>query len=137
MQKSKTSSVAQLVANQIEKLAPTRTQREIAERMGFRRPNMLSMIRCGRAAIPFEKIPVFARELEIDSGLLLRMHLKEVWPEFGAVVDSILGGVVGSTERAWLEFVQEANLPAPPRDPEERQKLAELLSEGSWKGSTS
>ena len=56
------TAVADLVSRHIDMMAPRRNQREIAERIGFKRPNMLSMIRTGRAAVPFEKIPIIARE---------------------------------------------------------------------------
>ncbi len=94
---------------------------------------MMSMIRTGRAAVPFEKIPVIARELEIDPALLLRLHLKEVWPEFGAVVDQVLGGVLTDQERKWIRFFEDAGLPEPPSSQKERDALAGLLPSGDWK----
>ena len=125
------TAVADLVSRHIDMMAPRRNQREIAERIGFKRPNMLSMIRTGRAAVPFEKIPIIARELEIDPALLVRMHLKEVWPGFDNVVHEVFGGVLSSTERAWLKFFDEAGLATPPYEPAERNALAEMIKDGS------
>ena len=93
------SLVALMISAAIERLAPRYTQRELAKKMGFLRPNMLSMMRTGNAQVPFTKIPVIAEVLGIDPALLLRTHLRETWPEFGDVVFEIFGGILTEAEQ--------------------------------------
>lgn len=127
-------TVAQLISRHIDMMSPRRNMREISQRMGFRKPNMLSMIRTGRAAVPFEKIPVIARELEIDPALLLRMHLNEVWPGFAKVVEEVFGAIITDCERRWLAFLGDICVIAPPDDLAVRTKVIELLSARGSKG---
>lgn len=127
-------TVAQLISRHIDMMSTKRNMREISQRMGFKKPNMLSMIRTGRAAVPFEKIPVIARELEIDPALLLRMHLNEVWPGFAKVVEDIFGAIVTDSERRWLTFLGELCTAPPPDDPNVKARIVQMLGEAREEG---
>lgn len=129
MKEETPSLVSTLISARIEKLAPYKTQRELAKTMGFSTPNMLSMIRTGRAKVPFAKIPIIADVLEIDPALLLRLHLREQWPEFELVVFEIFGGIITLAERDWIEFFAEIDMPAPPSSAAKRKELKKLLKE--------
>ena len=93
------SLVSIIVSAAIDRLAPRKTQKELAREMGFLRPGMLSMIKTGAARIPFAKLPNVAVALGIDPALLIRTHLCETWPEFEDVVMEVFGGVVTETEQ--------------------------------------
>ena len=121
--------VATMISDRIEKLAPYRNQGELAKAMGFKNPNMLSMIRRGKAKLPFNKIPIVAKALDLDAALLLRTHLREEWPEFESVVFEIFGGVLTKNERVWLEFFTDVEMPALPVDRTKRQDLRDFLEE--------
>ncbi len=95
-----------IVSAAIDKLAPRKTQKELAREMGFLRPGMLSMIKTGAARIPFAKLPNVAEALGIDPALLIRTHLCETWPEFEDVVHEVFGGVLTEAERDWIEFFE-------------------------------
>jgi transcriptional regulator with XRE-family HTH domain len=98
--------VSIIVSAAIDKLAPRKTQKELAREMGFLRPGMLSMIKTGAARIPFAKLPNVAEALGIDPALLIRTHLCETWPEFEDVVHEVFGGVLTEAERDWIEFFE-------------------------------
>jgi hypothetical protein len=100
--------------------------------MGFATPNMLSMIRTGEANVPFAKIPIVARVLKIDPGLLLRTYLRESWPEDEMVVFSIFGGILTAAEREWLKIFEDIELKLPPANLAQRQCLIEILKERAW-----
>ena len=126
------SAVVKLIARAIEDLAPQKTQTELAKEMGFCKPNMLSMIKTGRADVPFHKIPEIAKALDIDPALLLRLHLKDQWPSFGGVVDKIFGGVLTKNEREWLVLFNEIRVEAPPTDRSDRHVVKEILRTLKW-----
>lgn len=113
MPKKSPTIVSTLISAAIDKLAPRMTQRELSLAMGFRTPNMLSMLRTGDAKVPFTKIPMIAAVLDIDPALLFRFHLREQWPEFEEVVFEIFGGVLTRAEREWIEFFSDLDIKLP------------------------
>ena len=126
------SLVSTLISERIDKLAPQKNMRQLAREMGFRNSNMLSMIRRGDAKVPFAKLPIVADVLEIDPALLLRLHLRETWPDFEMVVFEIFGGILTVAEREWIEFFSDEGLVAPPSDMKMRKKLADFLKSLDW-----
>ena len=121
--------VATIISDHINELASHRNQGQLAKTMGFENANMLSMIKLGKAKLPFNKIPIVAKVLEIDAALLLRTHLREEWPEFEAAVFEIFGGVLTMKEKAWLEFFVDIGMPALPTDRQKRKELREFIQE--------
>ncbi|MEO6610384.1 MAG: hypothetical protein ABIN69_18145 [Aestuariivirga sp.] len=121
--------VATMISDRIDKLASHRNQSELAKAMGFKNANMLSMIRRGKAKLPFNKIPIIAKVLDLDAALLLRTHLREEWPEFEAVVFEIFGGVLTVNEKAWLQYFIDVGMPILPVDAVKRQELREFIEE--------
>jgi transcriptional regulator with XRE-family HTH domain len=124
--------VSIIVSAAIDKLAPRKTQKELAREMGFLRPGMLSMIKTGAARIPFTKLPNVAEALGIDPALLIRTHLCETWPEFEDVVHEVFGGVLTEVEREWIEFFEGMGMLSPPANTEMREKLQKILLSHDW-----
>jgi transcriptional regulator with XRE-family HTH domain len=124
--------VSIIVSAAIDKLAPRKTQKELAREMGFLRPGMLSMIKTGAARIPFAKLPNVAEALGIDPALLIRTHLCETWPEFEDVVHEVFGGVLTEAEREWIEFFEGMGMLSPPANTEMREKLQKILLAHDW-----
>lgn len=121
-----------IVSAAIDRLAPHKTQRELAREMGFLKPGMLSMIKTGAARIPFTKLPNVAAALGVDPALLIKTHLCETWPEFEDIVHEVFGGVLTANERDWIDFFEGMGMLAPPSDPEKRQKLQRILLSHDW-----
>lgn len=67
-----------------------KTQREIAEEAGFESRNILSMIKAGDTKLPLNRVSTLARALDIDTGLLLRLTLREYMPDTWRDVESLL-----------------------------------------------
>ena len=126
------SLVSIIVSAAIDRLAPRKTQKELAREMGFLKPGMLSMIKTGATRIPFTKLPNVAAALGIDPALLIRTHLCETWPEFEDIVHEVFGGVLTETEREWIEFFEGMGMLAPPADPDKREKLQKILLAHDW-----
>jgi transcriptional regulator with XRE-family HTH domain len=56
-----------------------RTNEDVAQELGYRAANMISMWRTGRTRIPLEKLPDIARLMKVDIALLLPMWLEQQW----------------------------------------------------------
>ena len=124
--------VSMMVSAAIDRLAPRKTQKELAREMGFMKPGMLSMIKTGSARIPFTKLPNVAAALGLDPALLVKCHLREVWPEFEDVVLEVFGGILTANERAWIEFFEGMGLLSPPTEADKREKLQKILLAHDW-----
>jgi hypothetical protein len=107
MKNSYDVKVADYVAKHLEiQAAAGRTARQIAAEVGFKNPNMISMIKTGRAKVPFEKIPALARALRVDVALLLRLALEQQWPKINKTVCEIFGSILTANERDIIETVR-------------------------------
>jgi transcriptional regulator with XRE-family HTH domain len=56
-----------------------RTNEDVAQELGYRAANMISMWRTGRTRVPLEKLPDIARLMKVDIALLLPMWLEQQW----------------------------------------------------------
>lgn len=61
--------------------ASPKTAAEIAENIGYKFPNMISMIRSGATALPWDKIIPLARELEFDPRALMVLWFEQHHPD--------------------------------------------------------
>lgn len=61
----------------------TKNQTEIARAMGFRHPNMVTMIKTGVAKMPFGKIDAFCQSTGTNANeltaLCLRQYVPDIW----------------------------------------------------------
>jgi len=83
------SPTARLIAEAID--ASGKTQREIANKIGFERPNVVSMLKSGEMRMPIERIPAFSKATGIDPHLLTRAAMMEYMPETWSVISSMAG----------------------------------------------
>lgn len=68
-----------------------KTQAQIAQEVGFEKPNVVSMIKSGRMKLPIGKVRAFATALDVDPVALLKIVLKESHPEVWSALNQILG----------------------------------------------
>ncbi|MDP9155353.1 MAG: helix-turn-helix domain-containing protein [Pseudomonadota bacterium] len=68
-----------------------RSQRQLAEDLGYENPNVITMFKQGRTKVPINKINLLARALGLDPANLLRMVMEEYMPEAWAVIDQTIG----------------------------------------------
>ena len=85
------SALARYLDKRIDELRGFKTQREIAAEIGYKRPNIVSMLKTGETKVPLDKLPAFARALEADPVHLFRLGMIDLWPELAAVIDDIFG----------------------------------------------
>lgn len=78
------NTVATLVEKALHTYSGSKTQTEIARAVGFKNPNMLSMIKNGKAKLPMKWVPGLCRELSIPTEELLLLAMNEEYPDPGA-----------------------------------------------------
>ena len=72
------STVARFIATRIEETG--QMQKDIAAKVGFEHPNIITMIKQGKTKLPLDKVGTMARALETDPVELLRMCMEEYHP---------------------------------------------------------
>ena len=73
-------------------------QLEIAEAMGFSKPNIITMFKQGKTRVPLEKVPKLAEVLGLNQKDLLRMAMTEYCPELLAVCEKVFGFDTGAAK---------------------------------------
>mgnify|MGYP006308564115 FL=1 len=89
------------------------TQREIARRAGFPKPNFISMMKTGETKVPIDRIPALAEALDIPAIDFLRIAMREYQPEVWTVLTKALGAPLTKNEELLLFTLDVA-------DPDER-----------------
>jgi hypothetical protein len=84
------------------------TQTEIAQKLGYPRPNIITMFKQGSTRVPLNKIGPLARILDVDAVWLLRRALREYQPELWEVLEGTLGPRVTSNELEILGALRAA-----------------------------
>lgn len=107
-------------------------QTEIAEKLGYDKPNIITMFKQGRTKIPLNKIAPLAKILGIDPLHMLRMAMVEYSPETWEVLESMIGQrMITDEEQRILNVIRAAtaNYPVPMNQDREEQ-VAALF--GAW-----
>jgi transcriptional regulator with XRE-family HTH domain len=86
------------------------TQREVAERAGFQRPNILSMMKNGETKVPLNRIPELARACEVKPSTFIRVAMKEYHPEVWAILEDIFDGCLTPAEEEMMMLFRIANV---------------------------
>lgn len=102
--------VADFVAKHIDiQAAAGRTARQIAAEVGYRNPNMISMIKTGRVNVPLEKIPALAQALRVDVALLLRLALEQQSPKISEAICGVFGTIPTANEVDVIKTIRLAS----------------------------
>lgn len=83
------STVARIFSDAMSRSA--KTQSQIAQEMGFAKPNMVSMIKQGYTKLPIAKVQLAASCLNLDAKGLLHCCMQEYRADEWAVIRSIHG----------------------------------------------
>ncbi len=67
------------------------TQREIADRVGFKSPNIITMLKKGDTRVPLNRIPALAQALGMDERDFLITAIAEYHPGVHEVLVDVLG----------------------------------------------
>lgn len=97
-------SFADYIAHQVD--MSDKTQKEMALRLGYDNPNIISMFKKGLTKVPIPKVPIFADILGIDRVHLLRLAMLEYAPDLWETFQSVIGKTVTSNELEIIEIVR-------------------------------
>jgi hypothetical protein len=85
------TALCKFLTKKIAALSGVKSQREIAAEVGYDRPNIISMIKNGVTALPLDRVPAFAKALDVDPRHLFRLALEQNHPEIAGVAHEIFG----------------------------------------------
>jgi transcriptional regulator with XRE-family HTH domain len=94
---TKKKTVAEYISGQIDLCG--KSQKQIAEEVGFPKANILTMIKHGTTRVPIHRAPALARALGVDPAKLMRMALAEYSPEILEAIEGSLGPIVVEPEK--------------------------------------
>ena len=79
------------------------TQRELAEKVGYPKQNVISMMTLGQTKVPLDKIPLFAKALGVDPSFMMRVALQEYTPNSWEAIKTAFGDALTDREKRWVE----------------------------------
>jgi hypothetical protein len=102
-----TSQVARFIERRIEETGQKQT--DIAFKVGFEKPNVITMIKQGKTRLPLDKIGLMANALETDPTQLFQLCMEEYHPATWKVIAPFMEGAMTKDElqllnslRAWV-----------------------------------
>lgn len=125
-------SVADYVTQQI--MLSGKSQKEIAEEIGYQKPNIITMFKKGDTKVPINKVSELATALGVDPVHFLRVVLTEYSPSTWEVLEKIMGTtMVSENELSVLSVIRKVSggIDIAPETDEEKMELAKLAEK--WK----
>lgn len=104
---SKQVTVAELIQSAM--MTSGKTQREIAEEVGYTKPNVISMMKFGQTKVPISKIPLLAKALGVDPVHFLRVAMIEYHSEVWNTLVDIMGEPLTDNERMLLSIYRNSS----------------------------
>ena len=94
----------------LAELAPTKTQKEIAQQAGYTNANMIIMLKQGDTKLALDRVAALARALEVDPRRLYLLALdQEGHATTAQEIEEIFNAIVTKNEAEWLEALREAS----------------------------
>lgn len=86
-----------------------KTNKDIAQEIGYESPNILSMLKSGDTKVPLARIPAIAKATGTDPKVLLDLCLEAYHPELHRVLSELAPSMLISREELRLvRFVRRA-----------------------------
>ena len=101
-----TKNVAEYLSAQIDMCG--KSQKEIADELGYTKPNIITMFKQGITKVPVHKAPALAKAIGINEAKFLRMVMGEYMPEALKAVELHLSGLLVESEREILSVYRDA-----------------------------
>ncbi|MBO9407844.1 helix-turn-helix transcriptional regulator [Shimia sp. R9_1] len=98
------SPTAEMLAQAID--ASEMTQKEIADQIGMKNANVISMMKQGITRIPLSRIPALSETLQINAQTFLMTAIEEYHPTTHEVLADVLGLPLSETEMRLLDLLR-------------------------------
>lgn len=95
IQQDRMSELARLVTARLEDISFQKSQREVADEVGFANRNMLSLIKTGQTKLSLDRVPAMAKALGLNIDVVLLPALRQY---YGDDVISMLRETFGAAE---------------------------------------
>jgi transcriptional regulator with XRE-family HTH domain len=102
------SPTAQMLAKAIDESGLT--QREIADRVGFKHANMITMMKRGLTRVPLDRVPALAQTLGLDQTRFLLVAIEEYHQGVYEVLSDTLGLPFSDAEQGLVVMFRIASL---------------------------
>ena len=91
-----------------------KSQKEIAREAGFPKPNIITMFKQGRTDLPIKRVGPLAKAVGLDPAHLLRIAMKEYYPETWPVIEENLDTLVLTENerqliRKWRDLTEDTD----------------------------
>jgi transcriptional regulator with XRE-family HTH domain len=108
----------------------TKTQKEIAQAVGYKNQNMITMLKLGDVKLALDRVPAMAKALDMDPLDLFKIALTQFYDnESVSLLVGIIERGISPAERKILETVREASgSDTPELTPERAKKLAKVFA---------
>lgn len=110
------SPAAEFIAERVRDLKNRKSQKQIAHEVGFVNANMISLLKSGANKVPLDRVPAFAKALEADPALPMRLALEQsVGVTAATAIVELFGTPVSENERGWLDEIRQVSDNGDPR----------------------
>lgn len=99
-----TSNVALFIQRRIEETG--QTQKDIAFKVGFEKPNIITMIKQGKTRLPLDKVGLMANALETEPTQLFQLCMEEYQPATWKVIAPYMEGAMTKDELQLLKSLR-------------------------------
>jgi len=117
--------VAERVSALIE--SSGKSLREIADEMGYGKPNIISMFASGATKVPIRRLASLARALKADPRHLVRLGLEEYCPEDYRAIAEHVGEILSDNERDILFTIRRVSRDGDPKLTEAQERDLALM----------
>lgn len=110
------SRLAKYVGDRLEELKGTKTQTEVANEVGYKTPNVITMMKNGSFKLAIDKVEAMAKALDVEPKFLLRLALEQFYePATVRMLFSIMDSSVTQNELRLLIALRDATGETDPR----------------------
>jgi transcriptional regulator with XRE-family HTH domain len=106
-----------------------KSQKEIAEAVGYKNQNMITMLKLGHVKLALDRVPAMAKALNIDALDLFKIALTQFYDDASVrVLTSIIESGISPVEKKILAIIRDASgEDTPTLTPDREKKLAALF----------
>lgn len=123
-------TVAEYLSQQIH--LSGKPQKDIAEALGYTKPNIITMFKQGKTKVPLNKIAALSKIIGVDPIHFLRIAMLEYSPEMWEVLEGMIGkAMISANEAKILNIARSAGRGhdiAPRNDAQEKELRALFAS---------
>ncbi|SOC90123.1 hypothetical protein SAMN05216358_0147 [Rhizobium sp. AN5] len=106
----------------------SKSQREIAEAVGFKNQNMITMLKLGHVKLALDRVPAMSKALGVDPVDMFKLALTQFYDDASVrMLTELMETGVSKEERAILNTVREAAGDTPPALTKEREEALRKL----------